>query len=249
MRVIGYWLGECAIRLEIVKTTHSDEQIRDFIHSMYKKIREKMSNHSPFSPLWIEDVIDVVPGWHTLTLHTRPWGSIAMQPIEIKDAWLQEVLSFLAMEEAHVDHPHVIKNIEVCYGPHCALDLTDLSLFCGLTKEEIITIHMRTVYTVRMIGFSPGFVYLDGLDSRIQMPRLDHPRVQVPTGSVGIAGMQTGVYSLSTPGGWRILGRVHQPLFSLSNDPMTFLSIGDRVSFIYVHCNSCRAHNIYEEEI
>ena len=83
-----------------------------------------------------------------------------------------------------------------------------------------------------MLGFSPGFPYLLGLDPRLAMPRLDTPRTRVPAGSVGIGGAQTGIYPHAGPGGWRIIGRTTLALFDPLHDPPTLLASGDRVRFV-----------------
>jgi inhibitor of KinA len=100
-----------------------------------------------------------------------------------------------------------------------------------LTPTEVIRIHAATEYPVYMLGFSPGFCYLGGLDPRLTCPRRDQPRPRVPAGSVGIAGQQTGVYASATPGGWNIIGRTSITLFDPHADPAFALRAGDRVRF------------------
>jgi inhibitor of KinA len=83
-----------------------------------------------------------------------------------------------------------------------------------------------------MLGFSPGFAYLGGLPKAVATPRLSTPRTEVPAGSVGIAGQQTGIYPIATPGGWRLIGRTPLTLFDPEQDPPTLLQAGDRVRFV-----------------
>jgi KipI family sensor histidine kinase inhibitor len=83
-----------------------------------------------------------------------------------------------------------------------------------------------------MIGFTPGFPYLGGVDRAIAAPRLETPRTHVPAGSVGIAGQQTGIYPVESPGGWRIIGRTPLTLFDAHREPPTLLAAGDRVCFV-----------------
>lgn len=128
-----------------------------------------------------------------------------------------------------------IHNIPVFYGGDYGPDLEEVANYHGLTPEEVIKLHSAPLYHVYMIGFSPGFPYLGGLDPRLYTPRLPNPRLQVRAGSVGIAGGQTGIYSLSTPGGWRIIGHTPIPLFKPENhENPTLFSPGDKVKFVSV---------------
>jgi inhibitor of KinA len=122
--------------------------------------------------------------------------------------------------------------IPTVYGGEDGPDLEFVAQYHHLTPEEVIRIHSGVDYPVYMLGFTPGFAYLGGLDARIVTPRLDQPRTRIPAGSVGIAGMQTGVYPLDTPGGWRIIGRTSLRLFDPLADPPALLAPGDIVRFI-----------------
>ncbi|RLF64854.1 MAG: allophanate hydrolase, partial [Thermoplasmata archaeon] len=102
----------------------------------------------------------------------------------------------------------------------------------GLTEDDVIEIHSKPTYRVYMLGFTPGFAYMGGLDERIAAPRLETPRKKVPAGSVGIAGKQTGIYPIESPGGWRLIGRTPLKLFDPKKDPPTLLLPGDLVKFV-----------------
>ncbi|MGN1022086.1 MAG: 5-oxoprolinase subunit PxpB [Lachnospiraceae bacterium] len=106
-----------------------------------------------------------------------------------------------------------IHHIPCCYGGAFGEDLPSMEELTGLTAKEIIQIHTKDAYRIYMLGFLPGFVYLGGLDSRIQAPRLATPRTKIPAGSVGIGGAQTGVYPIASPGGWRLIGRTPVRLY------------------------------------
>ncbi|MFD2699272.1 5-oxoprolinase subunit PxpB [Paenibacillus shunpengii] len=121
--------------------------------------------------------------------------------------------------------------IPVWYGGEAGPDLEEVSRHSGLSAEEVIREHTAPEYTVYMIGFSPGFPYLGGMKSSIAVPRRVTPRLQVPAGSVGIGGGQTGVYSQSTPGGWQIIGRTPLSLFNPMEKEPSLLQAGDRVKF------------------
>jgi inhibitor of KinA len=121
--------------------------------------------------------------------------------------------------------------IPVCYGGEFGPDLQDVADSHGLTAERAIELHASTTYTVYFLGFAPGFAYLGEVAEELVTPRLATPRKSVPAGSVGIAGSQTGVYPISTPGGWRLLGRTPVAMFRPERAEMSLLSIGDRVRF------------------
>ena len=111
-------------------------------------------------------------------------------------------------------------------------DLAQVSASTGLSVDEVIARHSSRLYSVDLLGFVPGFAYLSELDSALQLPRRSQPRPRVPAGSVAIAGAQTAVYSLDTPGGWHIIGRTDRVMFDPSRDPPALLSAGDMVRFV-----------------
>ncbi|WP_337190058.1 MULTISPECIES: 5-oxoprolinase subunit PxpB [Saccharibacillus] len=122
-------------------------------------------------------------------------------------------------------------DIPVLYGGEHGPDLAFVADRNGLTEQQVVDIHAGAEYPVYMIGFAPGFPYLGRMDERIAAPRLSTPRMSVPAGAVGIAGAQTGVYPVSTPGGWRIIGRTPVALFRADRMPPSLLQAGDRVKF------------------
>jgi len=121
--------------------------------------------------------------------------------------------------------------IPVCYGGEFGPDFEDVCAQRGLTEQDAVGLHSGREYIVYFLGFVPGFAYLGELDARIATPRLDTPRKEVPAGSVGIAGSQTGVYPVTTPGGWRLIGRTPMHMFQSDGDGKSLLAIGDRVRF------------------
>jgi len=121
--------------------------------------------------------------------------------------------------------------IPVCYGGEYGPDLDDVSAIHGMRPEQVIALHSSSTYPVYFLGFVPGFAYLGGLPEALVTPRLATPRRIVPAGSVGIAGNQTGVYPVATPGGWRLLGRTPVSIFRPDRNELSLLSIGDRVWF------------------
>lgn len=121
--------------------------------------------------------------------------------------------------------------LPTAYGGEFGPDLSHVAAVHGLSEDEVVRIHSGRDYPVYMIGFSPGFPYLGGLDDRIATPRLERPRTRVPAGSVGIADRQTGVYPQETPGGWQIIGRTPVPLFAPAAPDPVLLRAGDLLLF------------------
>lgn len=111
-------------------------------------------------------------------------------------------------------------------------DLEDVARHAGISPDEVIRLHSSAEYTVHFLGFAPGFPYLGGMPPALATPRLATPRKQVPAGSVAIGGSQTGVYSVASPGGWRIIGSTPLVLFDPRREPPTLLAMGDRVRFV-----------------
>jgi inhibitor of KinA len=131
--------------------------------------------------------------------------------------------------------------IPVCYGGEFGPDLAEVARLCALSEEEVIARHAAASYRVYMIGFSPGFAYLGGLDAAIAAPRRATPRTLVPAGSVGIAGLQTGIYPLATPGGWQIIGQTPKRLFLPEREAPCLLSPGDTLRFVPIGAEAFRA--------
>ena len=134
------------------------------------------------------------------------------------------------LENVSLPPPREVE-IPMCYGGQHGPDLSDVSSMHGMTPEQVIALHSSSSYLVYFLGFVPGFAYLGGLPEALVTPRLATPRRIVPAGSVGIAGSQTGVYPVATPGGWRLLGRTPVPMFLPDRNELSLLSIGDRVRF------------------
>lgn len=122
--------------------------------------------------------------------------------------------------------------IPVCYGGEFGPDLEDVAAHNKLSTEDVVKLHSSVSYLVYFLGFSPGFPYLGGMPKQISMPRLATPRTEVPAGSVAIGGAQTGIYPVSTPGGWRIIGRTPLKLFSRDRIRPTLLEMADLVKFV-----------------
>ncbi len=123
------------------------------------------------------------------------------------------------------------REIPTCYGGEFGPDLDEVATLCGMTPAQVVELHASVTYVVYFLGFVPGFAYLGELPEALATPRLVSPRRSTPSGSVGIAGNQTGIYPLATPGGWRLIGRTPLAMFRPDRKNMSFFSIGDRVRF------------------
>jgi KipI family sensor histidine kinase inhibitor len=121
--------------------------------------------------------------------------------------------------------------IPVCYDPEFALDLSSVARHSSRSEEQVIALYSGGDYFVYFLGFAPGFAYLGGLAQELQVPRLVTPRKHVSAGSVGLAGLQTGIYPNDSPGGWQLIGRTPLRMFDPSAEPPSRLQPGDRVRF------------------
>jgi KipI family sensor histidine kinase inhibitor len=134
-----------------------------------------------------------------------------------------------AAEPTDMDSAEI--EIPVRYGGADGPDLVALAKHTGLSVDEVVKRHTQAEYVVFFLGFQPGFAYLGGLDPALAMPRRAEPRIEVPAGSVGIGGAQTGIYPAASPGGWQLLGRTELKLFDPARNPPTLMQPGDRVRF------------------
>jgi len=167
-------------------------------------------------------VSETVPGYASLVVHYDP---LILTHAQVAD-WLSAHLD-RAAETA--SNPRKTVEVPVSYdGP----DLDFVAAHCRLTPAEVIRFHSETQYTVYMMGFTPGFPYLGILPAALRVPRLAAPRPKVPAGSVAIAGEQTGIYPVASPGGWRLLGHTDLALFDPQREPMFLFAPGDTVRFI-----------------
>jgi len=133
-----------------------------------------------------------------------------------------------------VDEGTEVVTIPVCYDVEFGPDLAEVARHAGLSAEEVIRLHSSPTYLVYFLGFSPGFVYLGGLPDILHTPRLATPRPSIAGGSVGLAGSQTGIYPLDSPGGWRLIGRTPLRMFDPEATPPTRLQPGDRMKFAVI---------------
>jgi 5-oxoprolinase (ATP-hydrolysing) subunit B len=172
--------------------------------------------------LW-PHVVEVVPGMNNLT--------IVFDPLEADYESLAGQLDSGWDTVAETDAATMEIEIPVHYGGADGPDLAALARHVGLSVDEVVKRHTQAEYVVFFLGFQPGFAYMGGLDRTLHMPRRAAPRLEVPAGSVGIGGEQTGIYPAASPGGWQLLGRTDLKLFDPARNPPTLMQPGDRVRF------------------
>ncbi len=197
---------------------------------------EKLSldHHARVLALWRSATDSQLPG---VTSVSPAYASLLVRfdPLRVTMQRLEERLRELVRVSASASPALPSQQVElpVCYHPQVAPDLLDLAAECGLSPEEVATVHTGKEYLVYFLGFAPGFAYMGDVDSRIARPRHSAPRTRVPQGAVGIAGRQTGIYPRSMPGGWRLIGCCPLPLVTPDADPrhQTLLQTGDIVRF------------------
>jgi KipI family sensor histidine kinase inhibitor len=173
----------------------------------------------------IAGVEDCIPAYTSLLIKYDP-SKITFENLTKK---IQSIK--VQLRDTHKTESRSVE-IPVSYGGDQGPDLENLASLTGLTTADVIRLHSRAEYTVCFIGFLPGFPYLSGMDPRLAAPRLATPRQHVPAGSVGIAGNQTGIYPLDSPGGWQIIGQTLLTIFDPHREPPVLLKAGDRVKFI-----------------
>lgn len=179
---------------------------------------------------------ELVPAFTTLTVYYDPWlvseNGRFPAPYERMAAQLHQLLAATEAAAGPVETETV--EIPVCYGGAFGPDLKFVAQHAELAAGEVIRRHTAPEYLVHMIGFAPGFPYLGGLDARLATPRRPQPRPLVPAGAVGIAGPQTGIYSLPTPGGWQLIGRTPLALFNPEWSTPSRLRAGQHLRFVAI---------------
>jgi len=217
-----YLLGDAAVVLEL------GQAIAPATHRLLQALA-RLLDQQPLPGLR-----EYVPAFTTLTVYYDPValsGPGRPAPYEQVASYLQAL--WPAALAAAADYaPGPVVEIPVCYGGDFGPDLGLVASHAQLSAAEVIARHTQPEYLVYMVGFAPGFPYLGGLDARLATPRRAAPRSLVPAGAVGIAGLQTGVYSLPTPGGWQLIGRTPRRLFDAARAQPSLLQAGDRLRFV-----------------
>jgi inhibitor of KinA len=171
-------------------------------------------------------VRDVAPGYSTLGIHYDP---LQTDLAALEQAIASEFAALASLEAIVARQPI---EIAVSYGGQYGPDLEAVAARAGCSAAEVIKRHSERTYRVYMLGFVPGFAYMGRVDPSIASPRHRVPRERVPAGSVGIAGLQTGVYPVESPGGWQLIGRTPAIMFDADRAQPSLLKAGDLVRFV-----------------
>ena len=192
-----------------------DEQINQQVHNLSHWLEEQN----------IFGLIETVPTFRSLMILFEP-------SILSADKLKEVLLGFQNAASAQTAQAKRILKVPCCYGARFGADLHDMEKYTGLDRDEIIRIYSGVDYKIYMLGFLPGFVYLGGLDPRIEMPRLSSPRVKINPGAVGIGGNQTGVYPLASPGGWRLIGGTPLDFYDPDREQPILCKAGEYIRFV-----------------
>lgn len=214
-------LGDQAIIIDFGKDINIATQQK------VQAITEFLDEHPP---VWM---VEYIPAFTTVAVFYDPIKVLRISgseklPYEQVRHRLEELLS--GLKAGNSPESRVVE-IPVCYGGEYGPDLEHVARVNGLTTEEVIHIHSSGDYLVYMIGFAPGFPYVGGMSEKIAAPRREAPRLKIPARTVGIAGKQTGIYPIETPGGWQLIGRTPLELFRPAAESPSLLRAGDKIQF------------------
>ncbi|MCD6278083.1 MAG: 5-oxoprolinase subunit PxpB [Desulfurococcales archaeon] len=191
------------------------------VHALYYMLLEELNEGRT------DGITDVVPAYSSVTVFYDPRKTSSRELHRL----IEELLH--SITEVNIDK--VLRSVKyrvpVAYGEEFGPDLPSITEITGLSEEEVIKIHTSRTYRCYMLGFTPGFVYLGDVDDRIVVQRLPTPRTKIEPGSVGIAGKQTGIYGVASPGGWRLIGRTPIKTFDPNRRPPTPIKPGDLIEF------------------
>ncbi len=208
-------LGDCGVRIVF------GQEISPAIHARIRRFGAALDADP------IPGITEWVCGYAVVVVYYRSW-------IITYDTLCAALRQRLRQQDAAPALPERVVEIPVCYGGVFGPDLEEAAHHCGLSAAEMIRRHAEPLYPVYFLGFLPGFAYLGGLSPSLAVPRRSVPRLAVPAGAVGIAGEQTGIYPLQTPGGWQVIGRTPLRLYDPRREPPSLLALGDAVKFVSV---------------
>lgn len=208
-------VGDLAVRVSFGAeiSPRINDQVRRFCHRLQTEP--------------ICGVSEWVPGYAAVTVYYHPWAIGYDDLCSVLEDYVRAGTDMPSAPARQVEVP-------VCYGGKWGPDLDEVAAAHGLTGGQVIERHATPTYLVYFLGFLPGFPYLGGLDPSLATPRRATPRPRIHAGSVGIAGAQTGVYPLETPGGWQIIGRTPLRLYDPARQPPALLAVGDQVQFLSI---------------
>lgn len=172
----------------------------------------------------IRGIVEMIPTYCSLL--------IQYDPMDLRYGQLREKLYTLVNQLDKVEMPpKQVVEIPVAYGGEYGPDLGEVARTHNISEEEVIKLHSEPEYPIYMLGFVAGFPYLGGMNKAIATPRKKSPRLKIEAGSVGIAGEQTGIYSVESPGGWQIIGRTPLKLYDVNRNEPVLLKAGQYIKF------------------
>ncbi|MEK4228023.1 5-oxoprolinase subunit PxpB [Solibacillus sp. FSL H8-0538] len=201
--------------------------------SIHENIQQFIQKFQVTQPEWL---VEIVPAYTSICVHfdllkVASCTYYGQSITEFLEQYIQEIHQNIGKSNSTDGR---LIEVPVVYGGAFGPDLSYVAQYNGMTEEEVIRLHTSSECLVHMLGFSPGFAFMGGMNPTIGTPRKEIPRLAIPAGSVGIAGEQTGVYPVETPGGWQIIGRTPQPFFMPNQLPPTYLQAGDRIRFVAI---------------
>lgn len=245
MSIETFPLGDSAILIQL------DTKISSNIHRQITALTDCIEIN-PFPGF-----IECVPAYTSVTVFYNPLlvykhikkenqfiqnSDISITPYQFVKHKISEIIQQTKDLTNYI--PRIVE-IPVCYGGNLGPDLEFVANHNKLSVDDVVEIHSSGQYLVYMIGFAPGFPYLGGMSEKIAAPRQTSPRLRIPAGSVGIAGLQTGVYPISTPGGWQLIGQTPIKLFRPYDPSPSLLQSGDIVKFAPI---TLEEYKIYKEK-
>ncbi len=210
--------GDAALLIRFECTGYSETIVKT-LHHLARTLRRQNASAPPHMR-WT----DIVPAYDSLL--------IGYDPLVFTTPQARARLDLALISDTPVDQPGRTLDIPVCYGDEFGPDIGTIMASSGLSQAAVITAHSTPIYNVCMMGFIPGFAFLSEAPKALHHPRHATPRLKVCAGSIGIAGWQTGIYGLDSPGGWQIIGRTPLALFDSERDTPFVVEAGDRIRFI-----------------
>lgn len=226
-----YRLAESAISIDFGNAI--EEALNDYVLLFFLHLEKQR----------VQEITDLIPCYSSLT--------VVYDPMKLEkesspfDLMVKKITVVLTDVNWNAVLPSRLIEIPVCYDESLGTDLKRISTEKKLTVEEAISLHASKTYRVYMIGFLPGFAYMGSVDHRITMPRKIKPDRVIKAGSIGIAGIQTGIYPTNSPGGWNIIGRTPLAMFNVNSEDPAFLKAGDRVKFVPITLTDFSSFNQY----
>jgi inhibitor of KinA len=227
-----YSLGDQAVTLTF------GEEINDAHHRRVLRLEHALRGNQ------LPGLKDIVIAYSSITIYYD--ASVVQRHVgsDSAFAYWKTVLEEAVSNEKPISYnePALVR-IPVCYEKAYAPDMEHVCETLRLTADEVVGLHTRKIYTVYMIGFLPGFPYMGTVDERLRISRRDKPRQRIAAGSVGLAGIQTGIYPMDSPGGWQIIGRTPVVMFDRHAQIPAFLSPGDRIQFFSISSGEYLKHD------